>query len=186
MTTPAAIKRGSPASGAIFSDCGKYRYVLWRQWDLLDPEPVFMAFIGLNPSTADESVDDPTIRRCIGFAKREGYSGLYMLNLFAYRATLPRDMKLAADPVGPLNDQILADYIETAGKAVACWGNDGRHQERDLVVRGLRRASPHAKTKTVGEILWCFGINGDRTPKHPLYLAGDTELIPFDPKGLAV
>lgn len=182
MTT--CVLRGDDTSGAIFSRCERYRYVLWRKWDMLDPEPVFMAFIGLNPSTADETVNDPTIRRCIGFAKREGYQGLYMLNLFAFRATLPEEMMAADDPVGGIeNDLQIASYVELAGKAIACWGVDGSFQQRDLQVARLTRPSPYAKTLFVGDILWSFGRTKEGHPKHPLYLPADTGLCHYTVKG---
>ena len=85
-------------SGAIFSECKKYRYLLWRKWGK-SPHSKYVMFVGLNPSTADESIDDPTIRRCICFAKDWGYDGLFMANLFAYRATYPVDMFKFAEPI---------------------------------------------------------------------------------------
>ena len=173
------ITRKHDNGGAIFSDCERYRYLLWRQWDFLDPEPVYMAFIGLNPSTADESKNDPTIRRCIGFAKREGYAGLYMLNLFAYRATQPSVMMAAEDPIGPDNDRVIADYVEVAGKAVACWGGDGGFDYRDLAVSRLLRSSRHAKTRTIGEVLWCLGTTAGGYPRHPLYVRGNAPLVRY-------
>ncbi len=177
------IKRGTPYSGAIFSECEKYRYALWRQWDLFEPEPVFMAFIGLNPSTADEHEDDPTIRRCIGFAKREGYQGLYMLNLFAYRATDPRVMLAADDPTGGAdNDSIIGDCVENSGKAVACWGCEGAFQRRDLCVARQRRLWG-AKSELLGDILWALGTTKEGHPRHPLYLRSDAPLQPFRVKG---
>jgi hypothetical protein len=85
-------------SGADFSPCRTWRYKLSRRWSLTGP---MIAFVGLNPSTADEIDDDPTVRRCIGFARRWGFSGMYMLNVFAYRSTNPRELRTATDPVGP-------------------------------------------------------------------------------------
>lgn len=84
-----------------------------------------MLFIGLNPSTADETDDDPTIRRCVGFAKNLGYGGLCMANLFAYRATVPSVMMSARDPVGPVNDEWLSRLSSDAGIIIAAWGNNG-------------------------------------------------------------
>src|SRR5688572_12557148 len=102
----------TPGSGARFSECGTYRYVLWRQWNEVNGD---VAFVGLNPSTADDEKDDPTIRRCIGFAKRWGYGGVVMLNLFAYRATRPDAMWAArvadADIVGPQNDAHIRLFV---------------------------------------------------------------------------
>src|SRR5690242_6108456 len=105
----------------IFSDCRAYRYTLWREWDIFDKN--YVMFVGLNPSTADERVDDPTIRRCIDFAKRWGYGALCMTNLFAYRATDPRVMKAFPYPVGPENDKWLVRCAREAGVVVAAWGN---------------------------------------------------------------
>jgi hypothetical protein len=158
------IERGSEQSGAGFSPCGTWRYTLWRQWG--DGEGI-AAFIGLNPSTADECQDDPTVRRCINFARQWGYGGMVMLNIFAYRATDPKLMKAAKDPVGPLNDEVLRERCGAADVAVACWGTHGAHQGRAADVAGA----------LVG--LSCLGLTKAGHPKHPLYLRGDTEPITF-------
>ena len=99
------------SGSAIFSSCRKYRYILWRRW-AVDCNANYAMFVGLNPSTADETDDDPTIRRCIRFAKSWGYSGLCMANLFAYRATDPKDMLVATGPVGVENDKYLLEYAK--------------------------------------------------------------------------
>ncbi len=114
-------------AGAVLSPCRTWRYRLWRSLDNGgDPWPVF---VGLNPSTADENEDDRTIRRCRGFSKRWGYGGFYMLNLFALRATDPRELKVHEDPVGPENMDYIHDMCrscQTSGSLiVACWGNHG-------------------------------------------------------------
>ena len=96
-----------------------------------------MQFVGLNPSTADENLDDPTIRRCIQFAKDWGYGALCMTNLFAFRATKPTDMKAAEDPVGSVNDLWLEETSKVAGATLACWGTHGIFQGRDLEVAHL-------------------------------------------------
>ncbi len=116
---------------ANFSRCRQYRYALWRQWGEGDD---FMLLIGLNPSTADHRQDAPTIRRCIGFARDWGYSGLCVANLFAYRATYPQDLFATADPVGPKNDQWLRRLARQADLVVAAWGNHGRFNDRALQV----------------------------------------------------
>ena len=90
--------------GAFFSNCKKYRYTLWRIWDKNKP---YAVFIGLNPSVADATIDDPTIRRCIKYAKDWNLGGLYMLNLFSYIATNPKEMKNNKYPIGKLNDEWL-------------------------------------------------------------------------------
>lgn len=150
--------------GAQFSKDRKYRYALWRTWQVGDGH---VMFIGLNPSTADETKDDPTIRRCIGFAKRLGYGGIHMLNLFAFRATSPNDLKRAADPVGPENDKFLRMYFDVLGFNIACWGTHGDFMGRgDKVIELLGR-----------EDLQCFSITKNGQPKHPLYLRRDAEII---------
>jgi hypothetical protein len=141
--------------GTVFSPCRAYRYQLWREW--IGGEGYVM-FIGLNPSTADETQDDPTIRRCIGFAKAWGYAGLVMTNLFAYRSTDPMIMKAAADPVGPENDAHLLALAEGADVIVAAWGVNGTHRGRDAVMRKMLPA------------LHCLTLTADGHPGHPLYL----------------
>jgi hypothetical protein len=115
-------------------------------------------FIGLNPSTADEVQDDPTIRRCIGYAKEWGYGAFCMTNIFAFRATDPRVMKTQADPVGPENDKWLTECAKDAGLIVAAWGAHGGHRNRDEEV-----------IKLVDNIM-CLGTTKDGYPRHPLYL----------------
>lgn len=149
-------------SGAIFSPCRKYRYLLWRYWG---PGRAFAHFCALNPSTADETADDPTIRREIAFAKRFGADGLIKTNLFAFRATDPRDMKACSEPIGPLNDDWIYEAATVSCVDVAAWGVHGTHMGRDMVVRGMC-------------INWkCLGVTKDGHPKHPLYLKSDTPLI---------
>lgn len=127
----------------------------------------FLMVIGLNPSTADERVDDPTIRRCVQFAKRWGYGALCMTNLFAYRATDPKIMKAQARPVGEDNDRWLALCAERASDVVAAWGMHGTHMNRDREALFWLPA------------LKCLGTNSDGTPRHPLYISYDTELQPY-------
>lgn len=146
-----------PVSNAIFSPCRKYRYILWRRWGE-DWQSNYVMFIGLNPSTADETQDDPTIRRCIKFVKDWGYSGLCMTNLFAYRATNPKDMLAAPDPVGEENDKYLAPYSAKARIAIAAWGNHGTHLGRYLQVKAM---IPN---------LYCLKLTASGMPRHPLYL----------------
>lgn len=109
---------GTHFCGAEFSPCRRYRYGLYRGWQL---GTGFAMFVGLNPSTADETADDPTIRRCIAFARAWGYGALFMANLFAYRATNPTEMLAQADPVGPENDATLARLAAQADVVVAAW-----------------------------------------------------------------
>lgn len=157
-------------STAHFSSDRLYRYSLYRDWDRWQNMRSFVV-IGLNPSTADEFVDDPTIRRCIGFAKREGCGRLVMLNLFAIRATDPKVMLAHAAPIGDENDAVIRHCTSfTTGRpplVVAAWGAHGHHLGRDREVRRL-----------VAD-LRCFGTTKDGQPRHPLYLKADTPLVPL-------
>lgn len=150
-------------TSAIISDCEAYRYRLAREWDS-GPRAVFVM---LNPSTADATQDDPTIRRCISFAKREGCGSLDVVNLFAFRATSPADMKSAADPVGPENDRHIMDAFDNADGPIICaWGAHGAYRGRDREVAHLIDAP-----------LQCFGLTKAGAPKHPLYLPADAPLV---------
>src|SRR5690349_7864679 len=114
--------RGRAVNDCVFSPCRTWRYELWVRWLSARPREYCM-FIGLNPSTADEYQLDPTLRKCVGFAKRWGDGAMVMTNLFAYRATLPEDMKKAhIDPVGPDNDATLIRLARGAKIVVAAWG----------------------------------------------------------------
>ena len=149
-------------SGAEFSECRTYRYVLWRRWDWQGYANQIM-FIGLNPSTADETEDDPTIRRCLRFARDWGYGGLLMMNAFAFRATDPKVMKAAADPVGPGNDEAFGYRRSQVGMIVAAWGENcpAKREQRVLQV--------------IGQTIHCLGKTKSGRPKHPLYLRADTK-----------
>jgi len=139
---------------ATLSACRRYRYVLWRVWDSSKP---YAMIIGLNPSTADETEDDPTIRRCIRYAKDWGYGGLCMANLFAYRATSPADMFAAEDPIGPDNDTWIRKLAAEAGLVVGAWGNSGTVRNRSSEIRKILPS------------LKCLRLNGSGEPAHPLY-----------------
>lgn len=141
-------------SDAAFSDCRKYRFALWRVWD--DALPCVM-FIGLNPSTADESANDPTLTRCMRYAQSWGFGGVCMANLFAFRATDPKIMMSASDPVGADNDQWLLELSQNSGLVVAAWVNTGRYMERSAHVKSL---IPN---------LHCLKLNKSGEPAHPLY-----------------
>jgi hypothetical protein len=139
---------------AVFSPCRVYRYSLWRRWSAGD----YAMFIGLNPSTADETNDDPTVRRCINFARSWGYGALCMTNIFAFRATDPADMKMVGDPVGPGNDDALNRLASGAGVVVAAWGVHGTHHGRHSAVRAMLPT------------LHFLRLTKDGHPGHPLYL----------------
>lgn len=164
------------SSGANISDCGTYRYVLWREIPG-GPRTRRCLFVMLNPSTADAAQDDPTIRRCIGFAKREGCSAITVVNLFAYRATDPRELVAARargiDIVGPRNREMvemqLGFYHERnphrLGPIVAAWGANRPGISSDI-------ANLVAAAGAV-----CLGMNKDGSPKHPLYVRADQSLL---------
>lgn len=150
----------------IFSPCQRYRYTLWRQWSIPGGERNggYVAFIGLNPSTADKTNDDPTVRRCCGFAQAWGFEAMVMLNLFAYISTDPRVILTCADPVGPDNDKWLKRLGRTAAKTVAAWGIRGGHLNRAQLVR------------TMFSELYCLGTTKRGYPRHPLYVRNDQQL----------
>lgn len=150
-----------------------YRYVLWRRWgDPNLPLSEMVAFIGLNPSTADEETDDHTIRKCCGFAQRLGYGGMVMLNLFAFRATKPADLKRSAAPYGgPLNNTAICHTATLAAVTVCCWGAQGVH--RGAGVRTQRMLESYAEIHHLG--LTKYGH-----PKHPLVLPYDTPLTKWE------
>lgn len=149
-------------STATFSPCRTYRYFLCRRWE---PALPLVMFVGLNPSTADETRDDPTLRRCAGFARAWGFGGVILVNLFAYRASDPRALHHAPDPLGPENDAWLVQGQEEAALVVAAWGNGGAYRGRAGEIRPRLR-DPHA-----------LAVNQTGQPAHPLFLRGS--LKPF-------
>jgi hypothetical protein len=168
LTAPSQLSRlvRKAPSGAVFSPDRTYRYVLWRTWAEAGP---LVLFVGLNPSTADENSNDPTIRRCLGFARQQSARGVIVSNLFAYRATLPRDLFACREPVGPEADAWLQAASDLADRTVACWGAHGAFRGRSHIVLPLLNAP------------FCLGITKHGEPRHPLYLKGSTELQPIKP-----
>lgn len=150
-------------SGAEFSDCRTYRYALWRHWS----DNPRVAFIGLNPSTADETEDDPTIRRCIRFAKDWGYGSLVMLNAYAFRATDPIEMKralqLGVDVLGKGNRAAISRHAFHCEMIVAAWGAHCSAYRDDQIKQDLMRE------------IHCLGVVKNGRPKHPLYIAAATK-----------
>lgn len=150
-------------SGAII--VGPYRYLLWRVWD---PDLPRLLWMLLNPSTADEDVDDPTLRRVLGFSHSFGFGGLEVVNLFALRSPDPRALAHTADPVGPENDSYIREALERATKIVAAWGRFGVLYRRDRSVLAQ-----------IDYPIFCLGVTRNGNPRHPLYLPRDTSLCPF-------
>lgn len=156
---------------AVFDASGKYRYRLTRVWA---PDAPRIAFVLLNPSTADHRRDDPTIRRCIGFARAWGFGGVEVVNLFAWRATLPRDLRRAREPVGTGNDRHLRTAARRAAWVVVAWGIHGAWRGRDRAALALLRRGGCAPL--------CLGLTRDGQPRHVLYLPRETRPIPFPPE----
>lgn len=152
--------------GAVLQ--GAYGYTLWRIWDEQLPR---LLFILLNPSTANGECDDPTVRRCLGFASRASCGSLEIVNLFAYRATQPVLLKQASNPVGEENDGYILAAAMRAAVIVLGWGVHGTYLERDRAVRDLLAEYP----------LYVLGYTKEGHPKHPLYCAYHP-LLPV-PKG---
>lgn len=169
MSGQLAMPRRWPNT-AQFSRCERYRYSLGRHWS---PKLGAVLFVGLNPSTADATADDPTIRRCIGFARNWGYGGLLMGNLFALRATDPHVMLAHREPVGTGNDDWLARLAHEASAVVACWGAHGGHRGRaqEVIDRGL-----------LGDY-FVLGRTAKGEPRHPLYMRADC--LPIRPRDIA-
>ncbi|MES2737248.1 MAG: DUF1643 domain-containing protein [Verrucomicrobiota bacterium] len=153
-------------STAVLSSCRLYRYELWRRWDASKPH---VLFIGLNPSTADETTDDPTIRKCVTYAKTWGYGALCMANLFAWRATDPDEMKIVSDPIGPENDATLVRLSKEAPLTVVAWGNHGTHLSRSASVLGM-----------LGNV-HCLHRTKEDQPGHPLFLSANLAPVLFSP-----
>lgn len=157
---------------AHLSEDGTYRYWLFRMWNNSYP---ILGFVMLNPSTADALEDDPTIRRCIGYARALGFGSLEVVNLYAYRSTDPDHLKRVAAPVGPDNDAWIVQIAEKADVCIAAWGAKASHQRQWEVKKLFADAD---------RILWCLDINANGSPKHPLYLRKDLVPRPYTARGL--
>jgi len=155
--------------GAEISDDGIYRYTLWRRWDKERPRALFVM---LNPSTADADRDDPTIRRCVGFARSWGMGGLRVVNLYPFRATKPADLWKADVPEGYGNLNCIERMIDTAGISVAAWGAHGP-EKKTREVRNL--------FYDLGVPLYALGLTNNGAPRHPLYIAAAAIPIVFEP-----
>lgn len=157
--------KGDAQSEAVYSDCESYRYLLTRVWDAQGPKA---SFVMLNPSTATETQNDPTVERCERRARALGFGAFRVTNIFAYRATDPRVMRAQADPVGPENDLAIRDSaLHWADQIICAWGTHGAHLQRGAQVAALLRAT--------GKPLFTLGLTQDGHPKHPLYIGYDRQ-----------
>lgn len=174
MTDSALIREQGPElltpSEAVFDLSRAYRYRLTRTWSREWP-PV--TWIMLNPSTADAFKSDPTCTRCVNFARSWGAGGMIIVNLFAYRATKPSALRLAGDPVGPLNDQHVREACRAGAVTVAAWGAGGALSGRAEAVARMLQAD--------GVRLSCLGTTRDGHPRHPLYVPASMPLTPWTP-----
>lgn len=149
----------SETAGAVFNVLRTHRFHLWRRWD--DSKPSLL-FIMLNPSTADERILDPTVTRCLGFAKRWGYGQLHVGNIFALRSTDPQELYRHNDPVGFGNEAWLIRLHKESAMTIVAWGAHGNYQDRGrLALRSLQEVKP----------VYCLGTTKDGQPRHPLYIS---------------
>ncbi|WP_460273136.1 DUF1643 domain-containing protein [Celeribacter sp. ULVN23_4] len=152
--------KGDAPSTAVYSDCERYRYSLVRTWE---PEGRKALFVMLNPSTATEVQNDPTVERCERRARTLGFGAFCVTNIFAWRDTDPKKMRAASDPVGPENDAAIHDWALWADQIVCAWGTHGAHLDRGAKVERLLRGT--------GRDLYHLGLSKAGHPKHPLYIA---------------
>ena len=171
MITRTHVKGDAP-SVAVYSDCETYRYLLTRVWDDSLPRALFVM---LNPSTATEVQNDPTVERCERRARALGFGAFRVTNIFAFRATDPREMRAAGDPVGPENDAAIRESLTWAAgpqdRIVCAWGTHGAHLSRGAAVERLLRES--------GRALHHLGLTAAGAPKHPLYIGYAQPLQPW-------
>ncbi|MEP5152605.1 DUF1643 domain-containing protein [Planktotalea sp.] len=152
--------KGDAPSTAVYSECERYRYSLTRVWD---DNGKRVHFVMLNPSTATEVQNDPTVERCERRARALGFGSFTVTNIFAWRDTDPRAMKAASDPIGPTNDEAILEASQAADQIIAAWGTHGAHRDRGAAVKVL--------LKSVGKPLFHLGLSKAGHPKHPLYIA---------------
>lgn len=151
-------------SWAVYSDCERYRYTLRREWGSGTGR---VTFVMLNPSTATEVQNDPTVERCERRARAMGFSGFQVVNIFAFRATDPADMRRADDPIGPENDASIAQAAAWADRIICAWGTHGAHLGRGAQVAQMLRGQGH--------VLHHLGLAKGGAPKHPLYIGYDVQ-----------
>lgn len=157
-------QKGDAASVAVYSECEAYRYDLTRVWDAKGQKALFVM---LNPSTATEFQNDPTVERCERRARALGFGAFRVTNIFAYRATNPKVMRRVTDPIGPANDVAIADGAAWAHRIICAWGSHGAHLQRGLAVERLLRNTARP--------LFHLGLTQAGLPKHPLYIGYDRQ-----------
>jgi hypothetical protein len=167
LTTRCHLK-GDADSVAVYSPCERYRYLLTRTWD---PDGQKALFVMLNPSTATEFQNDPTVERCERRARTLGFGAFRVTNIFAFRATDPAVMRAEVDPVGPGNDAAIAESALWADRIVCAWGSHGAHRGRGAEVERLLRGT--------GRPLWHLGLTKGGQPGHPLYIGYDRQPQPW-------
>lgn len=160
----------SKPKNAVISPDSKYRYALSRVWDI---KLKVCVFIGLNPSIADADIDDPTIRRCVNFARGWGCGSLIMLNLFAYRATDLNEMLAAPNPSGESSTLAIKEFVNPHDLIICAWGNHGTHLGRNKYIKWLL-------TEQGCHDLWALEVNKSGQPKHPLYVKSDITLKMYE------
>lgn len=159
-------------TGATISECTLYRYLLWRRFQEERAGEKVVLFIPLNPSRADAVINDPTCTRMEGFARREKAALMLVCNLFAFRATYPKDMRRAANPYGPENNKTIYENVNQAHIVIPSWGCGGSYKNAGpKLLDELASVCP--------EKLYCFGRTKHGHPKHPLFLRGDEPLVPM-------
>ncbi len=163
-------RKGDAPSVAVYSDCERYRYVLTRVWE---PGGRRALFVMLNPSTATEVQNDPTVERCERRARALGFGAFRVVNIFAWRATDPKEMRATADPVGPDNDAAIREGLGWADAVICAWGAHGAHLNRDAEVAALLRAA--------GCWPLVLGLTKGGHPQHPLYIGYDRQPVRWSP-----
>ncbi|MCP3970131.1 MAG: DUF1643 domain-containing protein [Rhodobacteraceae bacterium] len=156
-------------STAVYSDCERYRYLLTRTWDTAGQKALF---IMLNPSTATELQNDPTVERCERRARALGFGAFRVTNIFAWRNTDPRAMRAATDPVGPENDAAILDSCPWADRIICAWGTHGAHLDRGPAVETLLR-------RNTDQPLHHLGLTKAGHPRHPLYIGYAVQPVPW-------
>jgi hypothetical protein len=164
-----SFQKGDADSVAVYSACENYRYQLTRTWDDTQAKALF---IMLNPSTATEFQNDPTVERCERRARALGFGAFRVTNIFAYRATDPQKMRAQADPVGPENDAAILGAVSWADRVICAWGNHGAHLGRGAFVAAMLRKTPVP--------LWHLGLTQSGVPKHPLYTGYAVQPLRWD------